>query len=146
MVNSYIGGKYIPLKMVLFPSLAMFLAVIVLVMPVTLFAKGVPFQSWGPAFTSISLWGFTMVGFFSFMAWIFCELLASTISRIKSALLFGIVSPVAFIGILTLAAFFDGNNFLAGLDTEKGIKNMLILSGCSFLFGVIIYWQSTKST
>ena len=145
-MNSYIGGKYIPLKMVLFPSLAVFLTVLVLVMPVTLFAKGVPFQSWGPAFTSISLWGFTMIGFFSFMTWIFCELLASTISRIKSALLFGIVSPVAFIVILTLAAFFNGNNFLAGLDTEKGIENMLILSGCSFLFGVIIYWQSSKST
>ncbi|WP_085297517.1 hypothetical protein [Cognaticolwellia mytili] len=145
-MKSYIGGKYIPLKLVLFPSLAMFAALFFLLMPITLSIKSVPFENWPSAFWMLTLIGLTMVGFFSTMAWVFCELCASNFSRIKAAITFGVISPFVFILMLTLVAMTKGHDFLSGINMPQGIENIAILGASAFVFAVIIFWQSTKNT
>ncbi|QBF81651.1 hypothetical protein EXU30_02295 [Shewanella maritima] len=145
-MKSYIGGKYIPLKLVLFPALAMFGVLLFPIMPITLYLKDVPFQNWPSAFLMLSLIGVAMTSIFSFMAWIFCELCASKLSRITSAICFGIISPLVLIGTLTLVAMVKGNNFLEDINTPQGLENVLILSVSSFIISVVIFWQSTKNT
>ncbi len=145
-MKSYVGGKYIPLKLVLFPSLAMFSVFIFLIMPVSLYLKGVPFHNWSPVFIMSLLIGFAMIGFFSIMTWVFCELCASSFSRIKATLYFGLISPVVFILTLSLVAAIKGFNFLSSVNAPQGMENILILIGSSFVFSVAIFWQSTKNT
>jgi hypothetical protein len=80
------------------------------------------------------------------MAWVFCELYASNLSRIKAAFTFGVISPFVFTLMLTLVAMAKGNDFLSGINTPQGLENIAILGGSSFVFAVIIFWQSTKNT
>lgn len=141
--RKFYGDKYYPFKLALWPTLAVVIALLV-ILPFYLYFHEVPLMNWFSAFKKMGAFLLVIGGQIVFMGWIFSELYATNLSRLKSSSLFGLISGFALLVFLSILSFSFGHNFLEEIFTPKGFENAsLIWGGMSFL-SFLIYWQYTK--
>ena len=140
-----IGGKYFPLMQTAVISLAFFLSAILVILPVTLFLKGVPLSSWLLPLAKLASVGGILSSVAIFMAWMFCELYSANLKRFMSAVIYAIVCPVVFILILGVVLLLWQGTFLNGISEQKGKENLLIIFSAFSLICFGIYWSGSKN-
>lgn len=136
--------KYYPLSQTVAISLWLMITSIFIVMPIMLFYQGVPLSEWGSPLGKLALVGGLLAGTAIFMAWLFCELYASKIKRLASALIYAVVCPALFLCILGFALLIQQGSFLNGIADPKGKENLVFLLVMLSPICFAIYWSGSK--
>jgi len=141
----WLGGKYTPLVQTAAVTVALIAVGMLVLMPISLVLKGVPFSMWIPAYGKVLSIFFVLGTLANFMAWLLCELHAFSMLRFLAAGIFGLLSPLVFLSLLGIAMYFQNGIALDGATSSEGLKNIgLIFCLLSPLcFG--IYFGATKN-
>ena len=137
--------KYLRLKQVVVISTIMLIFSLLIVVPVQALIEGVSLSNWPLVYRKFLVICSPIYLSAIALAWLFCELYRTRISRIISALMFGALSPVIFFITLSLFMSVFVGVTIHGLNSPEGIQNLFFLY---LLFGSLsfaIYWGASDA-